>query len=69
MNGGANGGGTVFVLTPQSAETVLYSFAGGANDGAFPYAGLISVGGVLYGTTVNGGTAPYNGGTVFAVTP
>jgi len=66
-NGGANGFGTVFMLTPQGTETVLYSFAGGANDGENPIAGLIDVGGVLYGTTGGGGKAGW--GTVFAVTP
>jgi uncharacterized repeat protein (TIGR03803 family) len=46
---------------------VLYRFAGGA-DGALPRAAsLITVNGVLYGTTTSGGSN--NLGTVFAVTP
>ncbi len=73
LNGGANGGGTVFKLThPKSSqgqwsESVVWSF-GGSDDGANPYAGLIKdKNGNLYGTTLNGGT---NGaGTVFELTP
>jgi uncharacterized repeat protein (TIGR03803 family) len=38
----------------QTSETILHSFAGGS-DGAYPYAGLTNVNGVLYGTTSNGG--------------
>jgi len=67
-NGGASGDGTVFAVNPGTgAETVLYSFCGQQNctDGAQPYAGLIDVKGVLYGTTQDGGT--YGGGTVFAL--
>ena len=45
--------------------TVLHSF-GGANDGQFPYAGLVRDGqGNLYGTTSEGGTSNY--GTVFKI--
>jgi len=45
---------------------VLYSF-GGSGDAANPYAGLINVNGMLYGTTAYGGA---NGdGTVFSITP
>jgi uncharacterized repeat protein (TIGR03803 family) len=47
-------------------ETVVYSFGGGS-DGVRPRAGLINVGGTLYGTTEGGGAS--NRGTVFAVTP
>ena len=71
--------GTVFKLTPpgtgQTAwtETILYSFAGGA-DGANPYANLIfDKHGALYGTTQYGGGGagcPTGGcGTVFMLTP
>jgi uncharacterized repeat protein (TIGR03803 family) len=66
--GGASGLGTVFKLTPDGAETILYSFAGGSSDGANPYAGVIQGSdGNLYGTTYDGGA---NGlGTVFKLTP
>jgi uncharacterized repeat protein (TIGR03803 family) len=43
---------------------VLYSFAGGA-DGAFPAAGVIYQGGILYGSTEAGGKEA--AGTVFAI--
>ncbi len=49
-------------------ETVLYSFAGGA-DGASPYAGLVlSPEGHFYGTTYFGGGTE-NGGTAFQLAP
>jgi uncharacterized repeat protein (TIGR03803 family) len=67
--GGANGYGTIFQLTPGTTwtETVLHSFQN-ADDGAYPYAGLISdAAGNLYGAATQGGTA--GGGTVFALTP
>ena len=46
----------------------LYSFKGNP-DGAFPLAPLLQVGGSLYGTTSQGGTANANGdGTIFKIT-
>jgi uncharacterized repeat protein (TIGR03803 family) len=69
-NGGANGMGTVFSINHSSgAEAVVYSFQG-STDGANPVAGLINVGGTLYGTTMGGGTGTCNGGcgTVFEIT-
>ncbi len=53
-------------MTPSGTETVLHSFAGGSGDGAYPFAGLISVEGTLYGTTFEGGAN--NFGTVFKIT-
>ncbi len=44
----------------------LYSFAGGPNDGANPYAGVTLDGGNLYGTTVNGGANGH--GIVYEIT-
>ncbi len=62
------GCGTVFKITPDGKETVLYAFKGGS-DGAVPSAGLIADNaGNFYGTTYNGG-AFSNGGTVFMVQP
>jgi uncharacterized repeat protein (TIGR03803 family) len=61
--GGASNLGTVFKLDTSGKETVLYSFAGGA-DGASPSGPLALDGsGNLYGTTSYGG--PSDGGTVF----
>jgi uncharacterized repeat protein (TIGR03803 family) len=54
-------------MAPRPFETVLHSFQGGPSDGAYPYAGLIDVGGTLYGTTFEGGASGH--GTVFKVTP
>jgi uncharacterized repeat protein (TIGR03803 family) len=58
------GCGTVFSVGISGGETVLHSF-GSSGDGQEPLAGLIDVGGTLYGTT-NGGGA-YGKGTVFSV--
>jgi len=74
LNGGSNGGGTAFELSPPNGaggwtETGMYSFGSGSNDGLNPYAGLVfdSTGTNLYGTTANGGL--YGGGTVFELLP
>ena len=65
-NGGTNGVGTVFKITPTGAESVLHAF-GAIPDGQNPYAGLImDSSGNLYGTTYNGGTNSV--GTVFKIT-
>ncbi len=69
--GGTADAGTVYQLTPGQGgawtETVLYSFAGGA-DGLGPQCDLnFDPAGNLYGTTNNGG-APGNG-IVFELTP
>jgi len=62
----ASGGcGTVFAITTSGEETVLHNFSG-STDGALPYAGLVNVSGVLYGTTGGGASS---GGTVFSITP
>jgi len=61
MNGGsgvgAEGYGVVFEVSPAGAETVLYTFTGGA-DGGYPSAGVIMDSkGNLYGTTQGGGVS------------
>jgi uncharacterized repeat protein (TIGR03803 family) len=56
--GGANGGGTIYKLTPAGKLTTLYNFCSLPNcaDGSLPYAGVIQdAGGNLYGTTDLGG--------------
>ncbi|MGA2737144.1 MAG: choice-of-anchor tandem repeat GloVer-containing protein [Bryobacteraceae bacterium] len=66
VEGGANGLGTVFQVTP-SALITLHSFDG--TDGQTPWAGLAQGSdGNFYGTTANGGSGN-NGGTVFKITP
>lgn len=72
--GGANctisryrgGCGTVYVITTGGKEKVLYSFRKGT-DGRYPYSNLLDVGGVLYGTTRDGGKQN-KAGTVFSIT-
>jgi uncharacterized repeat protein (TIGR03803 family) len=65
----ACGCGTVFKITPNGTETILYNFKGGLSDGGFPYGTLVmDQQGNLYGTTEGGGTADY-AGTVFKLAP
>jgi uncharacterized repeat protein (TIGR03803 family) len=52
--GGPKQRGTVFKVSPTGSESVLYRF-NGPRDGSEPFAGLIYVKGLLYGTTVFGG--------------
>jgi len=73
VSGGANGGGTVFELSPQSDgtwnETILHSFPASPDDGGAPTcAPVLDGSGNLYGTTVGGG-GPYTYGVVFELTP
>jgi uncharacterized repeat protein (TIGR03803 family) len=66
--GGAYGFGTVFQLVPGASwtENILYNFQN-ANDGAVPYAGLVSdKAGNFYGAATEGGAN--GGGTVFELT-
>jgi uncharacterized repeat protein (TIGR03803 family) len=83
VDGGTNGFGAVFELTPQAngtfKQTVIYSFGGYPIDGAGPSAGLIfDAAGNLYGTTAHGGPSsnckgallkPIGCGTVFELIP
>jgi uncharacterized repeat protein (TIGR03803 family) len=64
--GGANNLGTVFKLTPEGVETILYSFAGGS-DGAGAQGLVQGSDGNFYGTTAGGGVN--NSGTVFRLIP
>jgi uncharacterized repeat protein (TIGR03803 family) len=69
--GGASGVGTVFELTRDGTESVLYSFCSAAkcSDGATPFAGLVMDRfGNLFGTTQTGGDSQHGHGTVFEVT-
>ena len=65
------GCGTVYRISTTGMEKVLYRFKG-FSDGDDPYAGLVDVGGTLYGTTLGGGggkaCVPGGGcGTVYKV--
>jgi uncharacterized repeat protein (TIGR03803 family) len=76
LGGGANcsfgrgeGCGTVFSISTNGKETVLYRFAsccGG--DGAQPNGRLLNVNGTLYGTTHFGGRGDPGLGTVYSIT-
>ena len=68
--GGKNGYGTVFSVTPQGSESVLYSFQN-TSDGNYP-ANIITDGTALYGTTYlgAGNDCDYNGcGAIFMLDP
>jgi uncharacterized repeat protein (TIGR03803 family) len=65
--GGANGTGTLFMVTPGGVEKVLWSFGSGS-DGSKPAGGLVQGNdGNFYGVTSEGGTNQQ--GTVFRITP
>ena len=65
-SGGSSDDGTVFQISTGGSYTQLHSFSGSPTDGAEPYASLIDVDGILYGTTHTGG-AGYGAGTVFSL--
>jgi uncharacterized repeat protein (TIGR03803 family) len=70
--GGAPGTGILFAINLYTgAETVLHRF-GMDGDGGLPESGLTAAGGVLYGTTFEGGGIGCDGlgcGTVFSYQP
>jgi uncharacterized repeat protein (TIGR03803 family) len=53
--GGTTNNGTVWKLSASGVETVLHNFNGGADDGAFPLAGVVRASGNLYGVAYYGG--------------
>ncbi|MGA9306082.1 MAG: choice-of-anchor tandem repeat GloVer-containing protein [Candidatus Sulfotelmatobacter sp.] len=70
--GGSNGGGTIFKITPTGTLTTLYSFGcvnGYCTDGASPHTALIqATDGDFYGTTSAGGlTKDFGEGTIFKI--
>lgn len=67
---GTEGCGTVFSVTTAGKEKILYRFDDAmTNEGWYPDAGLIEIGGALYGTTFEGGYGPTpSWGTFFRVT-
>jgi uncharacterized repeat protein (TIGR03803 family) len=74
LYGVAGGGvaGTLFTFNLASKqESILHSFQGGPSDGTDPM-GIVSLNGLLYGTTNLGGSCRNSGygcGTVFSVNP
>jgi len=68
-SGGANGGGTLFKITPSDTLTTLYNFCSesGCTDGQCPNALLQATNGKLYGATFGGGANGY--GTLFEFAP
>jgi len=66
-NGGSNTAGVVFQITTNGTGfTILHSFLGGTNDGAFPDWPPIMSGSSFYGTTIDGGIS--NAGVVYGPT-
>lgn len=71
-HGRSLGCGTVFSITPQGEFHVLYSFGGKPGDASGPIGPLVEMHGLLYGTTVFGGSCKLydsNCGTIFSVSP
>lgn len=70
--GGTSGTGTIFELSSNGKESVLYNFTDGS-DGAFPQGDLLrDKSGTLYGTAESGGIVNCENiscGTVFALAP
>ncbi len=72
--GGAYGAGTVFKISLDGVETVLYSFGASPSDGVTPLSLILASDGNFYGTTAAGGANSCLGaanfcGTVFKITP
>jgi uncharacterized repeat protein (TIGR03803 family) len=71
--GGTDVWGTVFRISPDGSETIVYSFAGYPGDGKLPNARLVQGSdGNFYGTTEFGGTSTNcdsGCGTVFRISP
>src|ERR1039457_2249087 len=68
--GGANGQGTIFKITPTGTLTTLYSFCSQSDcaDGYRPAGGLVqAANGDLYGTALGGAHGEW--GTIFKITP
>ena len=68
-NGGSNNNGTIFQMdtsTDPPTVTLLHSFDPNVSgEGIFPVAALVENGGVLYGTTQQGGNSGF--GTIFSI--
>ncbi len=63
QSGGKGGSGAVFATSTAGKERVVYGLGtGGGADGVFPAAGLVVLGGKLYGTALSGGTHGFGAG-------
>src|SRR5580693_970256 len=70
FSGGANGGGTIYKITPGGTLTTLYAFCSesGCMDGDGPAVKLLqATNGDFYGTAFSGGA--HGGGTIFKLSP
>jgi uncharacterized repeat protein (TIGR03803 family) len=67
LGGGDTLQGSVFKVTDSGGERLLHSFSccNPSADGIYPLDGLIPIGGVLYGTTRDGGSG--DAGTIFKI--
>ncbi len=67
VGGGAYESGTIFSINSANGEeVVVHSFGSYAGDGANPNVGLTDVNGILFGTSVSGGSCC---GTLFSLNP
>jgi uncharacterized repeat protein (TIGR03803 family) len=69
QEGGLNGAGTLYEITPEGVFSTLYNFCSESNctDGQFPIGAVLAGSdGNLYGATLNGGVN--GGGTAFKLT-
>ncbi|MFA5878375.1 MAG: choice-of-anchor tandem repeat GloVer-containing protein [Candidatus Staskawiczbacteria bacterium] len=65
--GGDNSAGTIFSMgVDGSAFTLIHEFAGGINDGSYPFGALVLSGSTLYGMAKNGGSLA-DVGVIFSV--
>ena len=64
--GGPGNLGEVFSIDVNGGFNVVRAFQGGSSDGSAPNAGLVGLGGKLFGTTSGGGAN--NLGTVYSIT-
>jgi uncharacterized repeat protein (TIGR03803 family) len=67
---GANAAGSMFSINKDGSDfTVIHAFDFATNDGAFSVSALLQASdGALYGTTLDGGAAPFGGyGVVFRI--
>jgi uncharacterized repeat protein (TIGR03803 family) len=68
-NGNCGPGGVVYRMTLDAQITVLYNFSATCIDGSNPNGIILASDGSFYGTTVYGGDAANQPGTIFKITP